>query len=493
MSKHLARTIADSLHHKGAYLAPSYADPTGASALLGTDRFAAVGSSLFADLQDVASATPDAMAATYDVRKVEIAASYGFRAPQTEKPFVFQDGIAVIPVHGLLVNRFSSSWGFITGYNFIRAQMNAALEDGDVELLAYDVNSFGGAAAGCPELSEDMFKARSVKRSVAVIDAFCYSAGYFLASAANKVICTPSGGVGSIGTVAMHMSVARALKDMGIDITYIYAGDHKVDGNPYEKLSAGAKAEIQKSVDDAYGMFVDGVARNRRMAPSAVRATQARCYSAIDAKAANLIDAVEVPSRAVAMFLGELANDDPDGDEDDTEMSTSQQSAPPAPAGNQGTQQAPAGGTAPQAAAPAAPAAPTAPTAPANEGSSNGPDLDARVQAAVRADRARCAGINALEESKGREQLASHLANLGMSVDEAKGILAASPKVEPQANAGGSPFHQQMDRSQHPNVGGGSTEGAPDTQQNGGRDRTRVSSAAGAVFGVRKTPAAPLN
>jgi signal peptide peptidase SppA len=464
MSEFLARSIADRLHHRGAYMAPQYADPAGAMRLLGKDGPAHFGSSLLADLRDVASADPAAQAAAYEQRKLEIASNYGFRQQeQTRKPFVFQDGVAVIPVHGLLINRFSSSYGFITGYNFIRAQLRAALEDSDVETVAFDINSFGGSAAGCAELSEEIFESRKVKPSVAVVDAFCYSAAYFVGSAASKMICTPTGGVGSIGCVMTHASYEKALKDFGVEITFIFAGDHKVDGNPYQKLSAEVKADLKRDVDASYEIFVQGVARNRGLTAEKVRGTQARCYSAIDAKQLKLIDAVEVPSKAVAMFLGELASEDPD-DEDETEMTVQTENTP--------KQTAPV--QQPQQAAPAAPAA----TGMTQE------QVNAAVAAGIKADRERASGIKSLEEAKGRETLAAHLADAGYSVEAAKGILAAAPKAAEQQGqpqgAGQSRFHTSMDNSPQPNVGAGVGE-----PEGGDKKPNRGASMAAAFFGKR--------
>jgi hypothetical protein len=83
------------------------------------------------------------------------------------------------------------------------------------------------------------------------------------------------------------------------------------------------------------------------------------------------------------------------------------------------------------------------------------------TQEAVKAERARVSGIQQCEEAKGREALANHLAfNTGMSVEEAKGILANAPKAE--AAATGNAFQQAMDNGAHPNVGAGGNSGAPE-------------------------------
>lgn len=55
---------------------------------------------------------------------------------------------------------------------------------------------------------------------------------------------------------------------------------------------------------------------------------------------------------------------------------------------------------------------------------------------AAKAERNRCMGILALPEAKGREELAMKLASdTNLSVEEAKGILAAAGKTTPDANA----------------------------------------------------------
>lgn len=93
----------------------------------------------------------------------------------------------------------------------------------------------------------------------------------------------------------------------------------------------------------------------------------------------------------------------------------------------------------PQAAAPAAPAA---------------QGLQDQIAAAVKADRQRMTAILALDEAKGREKLAQHLAYEGMSVEAAKAALTASPKASSLASA--------MEYIGSPNVPGNEPEGGPE-------------------------------
>ena len=78
----------------------------------------------------------------------------------------------------------------------------------------------------------------------------------------------------------------------GIDPTFIFAGDNKVDGNPYSPLSASAKEEWQQSVDNYYAMFTGAVARGRGITTAKVNADfgQGRVFNAEEAVKIGMAD-----------------------------------------------------------------------------------------------------------------------------------------------------------------------------------------------------------
>lgn len=267
--------------------------------------------------------------ATADGAALEVASreslesAYGFGPCDDEecKPFVYQDGVAVIPIHGTLLNRFNGSWGFVTGYQYIRRMLNAALDDDDVEMIVFDVDSPGGEAAGCFELAREIMASRRVKPSLAMVDALAASGGIALGAAPTTIYAIPSARIGSIGVYRMHVSYEGALKDAGIKVTFATAGAHKVDGNPYQDLPQAVLDEWRESAGKTWDDFISLVAEARDMSEDEVRATQARVYRADEALAKGLINAVKTPTEAVAAFLAELAEADPPiDDEEETTM-----------------------------------------------------------------------------------------------------------------------------------------------------------------------------
>lgn len=437
MSRHAARNALDQLVGRPALVAPRYAMDMGSSEV--------ASSAMFADLKELASADPVVEAAAWEERKKALASAYGYHevdgAPN-EKPYAFANGKAIIPVHGILINRMNWCWSFCTGYNFIRSLVSAAEADPDVDGIIYDVNSYGGMVAGCRETADAIYKAK--KPSIAVVDANCYSAAYMLASQTGQIVVTPTGGAGSIGVVLMHLDVSKALEDAGLKVTFVYAGSHKVDGNPYEPLSAEVEADFQTEIDSCYDMFVATVVRGRDMTDAEVRDTEARMYRADDALAVGLIDAVQNPDDAVEAFF--LDASDAGAEDDD----------PPEPEEN--SEMPPANRTAPvtEVADPAIAAAAAEQTRLDQEAAS-AQAATAAAATARTAERTRISSIQGHAEAAGREALASHLAlNTDLSAEVASGILAASPKaaVAPAPTAPqGSAFERAMDRSKQPNVG----------------------------------------
>lgn len=321
-----------------------------------------------------------------------------------EKPYPMNGNVAMIPVTGVLLNRYGWAGAYASGYNFIGYMLDAALADPDVKGIALDVNSNGGMVQGCFELADRIFAGRSKKPIVAFVDANAHSAAYALASAATRIVATRSASVGSIGVVQMHVDYSKMLEEAGIKVSFIYAGDHKVDGNPYEALSPSVKKELQAEVDAIYGEFVALVARNRGIDEKTVRKTEAQTYGTAEALELGLIDAVASSDDGIAAFVKEVS-----ASTISTNRSTKMSNE------NAEAQQTPGIAEADHKAAVAAAAA------------------EARV-----AERARIAGIVNSDEAKERTALATHLAfETEMSVDAAKGILTAAPVTAPAKADGG--------------------------------------------------------
>ena len=340
----------------------------------------------------------------------------------TFRPYHVQAGTLHIPIKGMLLHDYSYQvFDWATGYGYIARAVERGMSDPNVARIAFVINSGGGEVAGNFDLVDRIHAMRGRKPMLAVVNEHAYSAAYSLASAADKIVVARTGGVGSVGVVTSHVDATGAMARLGYQITFIHAGAHKVEGNPYEALPDSVKARMQARIDGLYAIFVSTVARNLGLSEEAVRSTEALTYSAADAVSMGLAHAVAPADEALATFTGSQITTV-------REVSMSQEK--------------------PEQAISAADV-----EAARAEGRSEG----------AKAERERIQGILGCEEAAGRRDLAFHLAlNTDQPVEAAQGILAASPVVQqqPAAAATGADFAAAMAKG-NPELGADGADPEP--------------------------------
>lgn len=220
-------------------------------------------------------------------------------------------GVAVLPMRGVLLQHehqatalgpvtYTSHWGRV---------FDRMVVDPNVRSIVIDIDSPGGIVYGVEELSQKIYDARSAKPILTVANSLSASAAYWIGTAAERMYVTPSGEVGSVGVYMMHVDQSELLRKMGLEVSFIHAGEHKVEGNWFEPLSDEARAELERSVEDVHDRFLADVARNRSVSVDQVRDTfgRGRTVRAGDAPALGMVDGVatlEEVVREAARLVG---------------------------------------------------------------------------------------------------------------------------------------------------------------------------------------------
>lgn len=231
------------------------------------------------------------------------------------RPYVVKDGVLQIPIKGVLLHDFAYQlFNWATGYDYIWRAFERGMGDANVKGIALVVDSPGGMVAGCFEMVDKMYALRGQKPVAGFASESAYSAAYASISVADpgKLYVTRTGGVGSIGVVTSHVDYSGMMEQRGLKITFIHAGAHKVDGNPYEALPADVKARIQARIDDFYSVFVSTVARNRGLDEQAVRDTEALTFGAVEATSNGLADKIGALDDSLADFSASLSLEEGD-------------------------------------------------------------------------------------------------------------------------------------------------------------------------------------
>ena len=373
------------------------------------------------------------------------------------RPYNVQNGILQIPIQGVLLNRFPWQYGrMATGYKYIEMALKRGLDDPNVRGIALIIDSGGGEVAGCFELGDMIYEARSRKPIRSFAADHAYSAAYLLFSSSGKGngSVTRSGGTGSVGVVTAHVSYEKYLEKVGMEITFVFAGDHKVDGNPYQALPAEVKERIQARINKIYGLFTSTVARNRGMDNADVVNTKALTYDAAESIEIGFADRVGALEDEMAIFVNDLETGD-------QFMSTTQPGVTGKKDGDDGNSVSAETHASAVAAAKA-------------EGTTEG----------AKAEKARISGIISCESAKERPAAALHTAlHSDMTVEAANSFLAGFP-VEKKAEAtqqtngktGTTMFQQAMNQSQNPDIQ------AVDQQQEGDGTQPTAADKANAIL-----------
>ncbi len=215
-----------------------------------------------------------------------------------EANFDIINGNAIIPIKGSLMKNPSAFSRIFYGSRStkeIQKRIAEALENSSVERIILDVDSPGGTVDGIQELANFIYENRGKKPIIAYSDGIIFSAAMWVASAADKrYISGDTVEVGSIGVYMMHTDFSKMDKEMGINITEIYAGKYKTAGSPNKPLDKESKEYIQGQIDYLYSIFVEDVARNLGVSVETVLSdmADAKIFIGKQAITAGLVDGV---------------------------------------------------------------------------------------------------------------------------------------------------------------------------------------------------------
>lgn len=362
----------------------------------------------------------------HDREKLRIRAEAYTPGRDRERTYRVENGVAVIPVDGTLVNKFGyvQPRSGMTGYDGILARASQAFGDPEVRGVMLDNDTPGGDVAGCFDCVNSLRKlSASANKPLwsLAYDMNC-SAGMAIASAADRRLTTSTGIVGSIGVIMAHASFEKQLATKGIDVTLIYAGAHKADGNPYQNLSEEVYKRFLAQTESLRQEFAQLVAGNIGISLEQVLATEARSYRGAEAVNVGLADEVVNGNEAIQIFSEYLSTQGKTISLGVNMSKTVEQVTASTQASTAETNHA-------------QPNTNASADQSVNDQSQT-QDTEAVKASAKAEERSRISAIIGCEEAKGREKLAMHLATqTEMAVDSAKALLAVSAtESAPQAS-----------------------------------------------------------
>lgn len=183
----------------------------------------------------------------------------------------YSDKIAVIEVKGVI----SSSDG--TGLfgestvssDFIIESLKAADSDKSVKGILLDINSPGGMVVASSTIAGAVKKMQ--KPVVAYIGEMGASGGYWVASAADKIVADPLSITGSVGVVGSYLEFSGLMEKYGVRYEKLAAGDYKEMGGPYQELSKEERNILEKKLGIIHDNFIQAIVESRKLSPDTVK------------------------------------------------------------------------------------------------------------------------------------------------------------------------------------------------------------------------------
>lgn len=346
---------------------------------------------------------------------VEALEAYRAKHVPTAERLTQRGPVAIIEARGPMfryANIFTAVSG-ATSYDIMRRDLQAALDDPATRAIVMAFDTPGGVVNGVDELAKAIYEGRSRKPIVAYVGGTAASAGYWLASQASEIVVSETADLGSIGIRAVVLDTTKRDAEAG-RVEFVSS---QSPGKRTDLSSDEGRARIQRQVDALADVFIATVAKGRGVKTDDVTARFGGGdvligAAAVAAGMADRIGSFEAVIADLAEGKTPAPKPKPQSNRriamaDETTVTKAEHDAAVAKA--------------------------------RDEGKAEG----------IRAERERISAILALDEAKGREASAQHLAlNTDLTADAARGVLAGlQPAAAPEPAEPAAPAAPAMQRS----------------------------------------------
>ena len=212
--------------------------------------------------------------------------------------YVAGDGaarIAVVPVEGTIAPADNTLGGVqpTTTPEGLADALRQAGQDTSVVAVVLEVNSPGGGVTASDEMHQSIldFRENTGKPVVVSMGDTAASGGYYIATAADRIVANETTLTGSLGVIFQLNNFAQAADKYGIKQVVIKSGKYKDMGNAFREMTPGEREIFQSIVDESYSEFVDVISEGRKIPEDRVREiADGRVYSGSQARELGLVD-----------------------------------------------------------------------------------------------------------------------------------------------------------------------------------------------------------
>lgn len=173
--------------------------------------------------------------------------------------------VAVIGLNGV-INSTPENNIFIEENSSLVAlkALNEAENDDTVKGVILRINSPGGTVGMSQRLYSAVMHVRAKKPVIAVLDDIAASGGYYVASAADRIVALEGTMTGSIGVIMSTTDAHELLTNkLGISQNVIKSGKYKDIGSSTRAMTSEERKLLQDMVNDSYQQFKTAITNGR--------------------------------------------------------------------------------------------------------------------------------------------------------------------------------------------------------------------------------------
>lgn len=225
------------------------------------------------------------------------------------------DAISVIVAEGEIMPEKASLYGGVTSitYDLVDKLQEVAKRE-DVKAVVLRINSPGGSAFLSEQIWREVKALQELKPVVVSMGDVAASGGYYIASAADRIVAEANTLTGSIGIFGLVQNASELASRLGVNLDIVKTSKFAnlqsggLAGLPINPMTDEERALIQRMVERGYRTFLSRVAEGRNMTLEQVdQVAQGRVWLGSKALELGLVDELGGLSTAVEA-AAKLAN-----------------------------------------------------------------------------------------------------------------------------------------------------------------------------------------
>ena len=196
-------------------------------------------------------------------KNIELSRKDGAQA--VKNVFNSRNRIALIKLDGVIdSSQKASFFSPDTSAQGVIDALEEIKKDNSVKGVILKINSPGGTVGMSQNVYDEIIAVRAVKPVVVAMDDIAASGGYYISSAADRIIAQRGTLTGSIGVIFSSMDIHELLANkLLITPNVIKSGKYKDIGSGLKAMNDDDRALLKNIIDDSYQQFLSDITKGR--------------------------------------------------------------------------------------------------------------------------------------------------------------------------------------------------------------------------------------